>query len=238
LGAINLTGNEFAQSVIGNAGVNTLYGGGGDDTLNGFAGNDTLDGGTGDDKMYGGLGNDKYRVGSAGDRVVEAVGQGVDTIYASVSYDLRAGTEVEYLRASDPAATTAINLGGNEFNQTIVGNAGANVLNGGGGDDGLVGGGGVDTFVINNLGGTDRITDFLNGVDKIDLRGLDANAALSGDQAFTFIGDSAFSGAAGQLRTYVSGSVNYAAGDVNGDGIADFVINLGSVHTVGSDYLL
>ena len=33
-------------------------------------------------------------------------------------------------------------------------------------------------------------------------------------------------------------SVNYAAGDVNGDGTADFIINLGSVQVQASDFML
>ena len=40
--AINLTGNEFAQTIQGNAGANVINGGGGADTLTGFGGNDTF----------------------------------------------------------------------------------------------------------------------------------------------------------------------------------------------------
>jgi hypothetical protein len=39
-GAINLTGNEFAQTITGNAGSNVLHGKGGTDTLFGGSGND------------------------------------------------------------------------------------------------------------------------------------------------------------------------------------------------------
>ena len=39
--AINLSGNEFANIVIGNAGNNILSGGGGADTLRGLGGNDS-----------------------------------------------------------------------------------------------------------------------------------------------------------------------------------------------------
>lgn len=47
--AINLSGNELAQSIFGNAGVNAIKGGGGNDLLNGFRGNDVLTGGAGND---------------------------------------------------------------------------------------------------------------------------------------------------------------------------------------------
>lgn len=46
---INLTGNDFSQSITGNAGANTLKGMGGNDTLSGGLGNDTLVGGLGND---------------------------------------------------------------------------------------------------------------------------------------------------------------------------------------------
>ncbi len=42
-GAINLTGNEIAQTITGNAGANVLKGGGGKDVLNGLSGYDTAD---------------------------------------------------------------------------------------------------------------------------------------------------------------------------------------------------
>ncbi|WP_287385244.1 calcium-binding protein, partial [Mesorhizobium sp.] len=38
--AINLTGNESAQTIQGNAGANVINGGGGADKLSGFGGND------------------------------------------------------------------------------------------------------------------------------------------------------------------------------------------------------
>ena len=38
--AINLTGNELAQTIFGNAGANMLNGGGGADALVGFGGDD------------------------------------------------------------------------------------------------------------------------------------------------------------------------------------------------------
>ena len=59
--AINLTGNELAQSIYGNAGANQLSGGGGRDSLVGLGGNDRLDGGTGSDNLRGGAGNDVFR---------------------------------------------------------------------------------------------------------------------------------------------------------------------------------
>ncbi|MET4520156.1 hypothetical protein [Bradyrhizobium sp. I1.7.5] len=128
--AINLTGNAFGQTLIGNAGANTLDGKGGADTMQGLGGNDI------------------YIVDNAGDKVIEAAGGGIDRVAASVSYVLAAGREIERLDTINAAGTTAINLTGNEFGQSIIGNAGTNILNGGGGADTLWGLGGNDTFVF------------------------------------------------------------------------------------------
>ena len=62
----NLTGSDFADTLIGDAQANVLDGGGGNDTLYGGAGNDTLIGGTGNDVAYGEDGDDTY-VFSEGD---------------------------------------------------------------------------------------------------------------------------------------------------------------------------
>lgn len=129
--AIFLTGNEFAQIITGNAGANTINGGsGGPDTLVGLRGDDV------------------FLVRSLGDMVVEANGEGFDTIYTTVSYNLGAN-EVEVLSTVRNDATDAIDLIGNYATQTIVGNYGANVLNGGsGGVDTLIGLFGDDIYAI------------------------------------------------------------------------------------------
>jgi hypothetical protein len=81
----------------------------------------------------------------------------------------------------------------------------------------------------------DTIQDFVQGVDRIDLRTIDANTATGGDQAFSFIGSTAFTGKAGQLNF----TGNVLAGDVNGDRTADFRINVSGISTLaGSDFYL
>jgi Ca2+-binding RTX toxin-like protein len=75
--AINLTGNEISQRIIGNDGVNVLRGLGGVDTLEGFGGADVLEGGIGADTLTGGLGADRF--------AFTALGQGTDVIRDFVS---------------------------------------------------------------------------------------------------------------------------------------------------------
>jgi Ca2+-binding RTX toxin-like protein len=53
----------------------------------------------------------------------------------------------------------------------LNGGAGADKLSGGAGADRLIGGTGSDTFIFKGRWGNDRIDDFQNGFDKIDLRG-------------------------------------------------------------------
>lgn len=119
----------------------------GADYLDGGAGNDLLDGGDGADTMIGGLGDDTFYVDNAMDRVVEAAGEGTDTVYAAATFGLGSGVQVETLQTTDAAAATAISLAGNEFTQTIYGNAGANTLSAGsGGNDNLLGLGGNDSL--------------------------------------------------------------------------------------------
>ena len=71
-----------------------------------------------------------YYVDNSHDYVYESVGGGNDRVFASVSYRLQAGSEVETLSTTNQGGTGAINLTGNEFANTIYGNNGANVIDG------------------------------------------------------------------------------------------------------------
>ncbi|MEA3028826.1 MAG: hypothetical protein QOG13_151 [Sphingomonadales bacterium] len=131
---IALAGNELNNVIRGNAGDNALYGMGGVDQLTGLGGNDI------------------YVVDNAGDTIIEVAGEGRDVVYASVNYALAAGSYVEVLTTSSQAATTPLDLTGNELANEIYGNAGANRLDGGGGADYLAGLGGNDIYYVDNEG--------------------------------------------------------------------------------------
>jgi serralysin len=142
--ALDLSGNGFAQTILGNDGVNSLEGLAGNDQLWGLSGDDVLDGGTGNDVTIGGAGNDVHAVDSASDAVIEAAGQGNDRVLASVSYRLGAAAEVELLSAANQSGIAALDLAGSDFGQTVIGNEGVNSLEGRGGNDTLWGLGGND----------------------------------------------------------------------------------------------
>jgi Ca2+-binding RTX toxin-like protein len=198
-----------------------------DNWMEGNRGANLLDGGTGADNMRGGDGNDTSVVDHSGDKVTEmrAAG-GLDTVKSSVSFTL--GAHVEQLELT---GSGNVNATGNGLANPLTGNGGANVLRGNLGADRLTGGAGNDDFAYsavadsNAAGGIDRILDFATG-DRIDLSGIDAKSATGANDAFSFIGAQGFSKVAGQLRAEDKGAFWQVEADVNGDGAADFVLEV------------
>lgn len=96
----------------------------------------------------------------------------------------------------------------------------------------VIGLGGVDTFALvadllgDGKGSTTVVLDIdAVGGEKIDLSRVDADIATPADDAFTFIGTADFSNTAGQLRAQdIGGGVQVIAGDMTGDGVADFAV--------------
>lgn len=129
----NVIGNDLDNHIVGNKAANLLNGGSGDDILDWGAG--------GSDTLIGGLGDDVYIVGPS-TIVVEADGEGIDTIMSMYAVKLQANVENLVLLNSGGASGT-----GNELNNLIVGNAGANVLDGGAGNDTIRGGDGKDVII-------------------------------------------------------------------------------------------
>ena len=146
-------------------------------------------------------------------------------------------------------------LTGGVGDDVLSGGGGSDTLTGGIGRDTMTGGNGVDHFVFTASFETgfaadtaDVITDF-NRVagDHIDLSAIDANITLGSttDDAFSFISAHAFNHVAGELiyqKLNPAGTANdhtLVSGDINGDGIADFVIWLDGLITLkGADFVL
>ena len=225
-GIENASGGKAGDTLIGSAGINVL---------NGSEGNDVLRGGAGADELIGGTGSDT------------ASYYGATT---AVTVNLQTGT------GSDGDTLSGVeNVNGGKGGDSLTGNAGANALagyegndtlRGGAGLDFLAGGTGADRFVYTALGDSavganaDRITDFSHAQgDRIDLSAIDANTALAGNQAFSFIGSGLYTGVAGQLRFAQSGGNTTIAGDINGDGTSDFhIIVKGTIALQASDFVL
>jgi Ca2+-binding RTX toxin-like protein len=129
---------------------------------------------------------------------------------------------------------TISGLGGNDAlyggkgKDDIDGGRGRDKITGGAGHDTMTGGKGADTFVFLKVsdsrasGTPDVIADY-NGSegDRIDLRKIDADSTLAGNQAF-HLGGTSFDGEAGELIIVDDGVGNASIqADIDGDAVAD-----------------
>ncbi len=165
------------DTIYGSNAGDTLAGGEGNDRIHSFGGNDKLVGGVGRDTLIGGEGDDQYYVSDIDDIIVDQLGR--NHVIASVSYTLPSETAIYDLSAAGKAFgdassdTLAINLTGNVYDNTILGNGAGNILDGGRGSDVLFGADGNDTL-LGNQG-----DDFLYGYAGND-------SLLGGDGHDTF----------------------------------------------------
>ena len=246
----------------------TIDGTSGADTLTGSSGNDVITGGAGNDVIKAGAGDDLIRVGGTTDGfdTVDG-GLGYDLIVAtksSTNIGLKSVTGVEEISANGFSSVWIVGSSGNDTldftstkltgiqgikggsgNDTIYGSAGSDYIVGGPGADTMRGNAGADLFKYGATSETpvsapDKILDFQVGVDDIDLSSIDANSRLTGNQAFTFIGSAAFTKHAGELRLdYSQTGYTKILGDLNGDGVADFAIQLtGKLTLTSGDFIL
>jgi Ca2+-binding RTX toxin-like protein len=205
--SISFLGQDtFGFQISGGSGNDTITGSNLSDLIDGGSGNDTLSGQSGDDILVGNIGNDIARGGDGADTV--SGGSGDDQLF------------------------------GNSGNDTLRGDSGHDLLNGGAGRDVMTGGIESDVFQFTSftdsaIGVTrDVITDFARGSDKISLDLIDANTSLSGNQDFFFIGSQSFiAGITGQVRAVAAfrtdgTGVTIVSGDINGDRVADFEIQV------------
>jgi len=197
--------------ISGAGGSDLIDAGGGDDRVFGGSGADTIAGGNGNDfikglggsgdQLIGGAGNDTLNGGRGVDRLIESgdadftvtnssmTGNGTDVLLALEIAEINAGN-------SDNLIDVSAFLGFRGFvqvrafggNDTILGSAGPDVLNGGDGNDSLVGGEGDD--LLNGDAGNDILQgkegdDTLNGGDDNDgLSGFSGNDVLNGERGF------------------------------------------------------
>jgi serralysin len=213
--AVNLTTGEARNGVFVDSldGMDYVFGGAGSDRIAGDANGNLLRGAAGNDVIAGLDGND-WQFGDIGND----------------------------------------GLTGGNGNDRLFGGEGVDSLNGGAGNDQLTGsfdidlmtgGTEADRFIFTDLdeffgvvgSGLDRITDFQNSIDLIDLSALDARFNLAGDQAFTFIGTAAIS-AFGQLNYRFFGGNTIISIGFNTPTALD-VIQLDGLHTLtAADFIL
>ncbi|MDB5555022.1 MAG: regulatory domain of in-like proprotein convertase [Rhizobium sp.] len=142
------------------------------------------------------------------------------------------------------------NLVGGDGDDKLTGSRTANELAGGRGEDLLRGGKGSDEFRYMSLRDSlvgdnhDIILDFAKK-DKVDLGLIDAVTGTGIDDDFSYIGSKAFHSIAGELHIVlfdVKGKKNdmtIVEGDVDGNGTADFMIELAGIHKMkGGDFML
>lgn len=263
-----LPGTDNADKILGHAGNDQLYAKAGHDILNGGTGNDKLFGGTGNDQLYGGEGKDILYGGTGNDEAFGGAGNdqlfggtGKDVLYGGAGKDVLyggSGNDELYGGAANDelyggagkdqlqGGTGHDRLYGGTGNDVIEGGSGNDRLAGGAGADLLSGGSGKDVFIFAKItdttvktSGRDTILDF-NGKagDRIDLSGIDANSKAGGNQAFAFIGADEFSKKAGELRFEKTASDTFIYGDVDGDGNADFAIQVAGSTTFLKDYFV
>ena len=246
-----LVGNALANTLNGGDDGDTLDGGGGADTMVGGLGDDTfiIDNAADVIREAPGSLTDRY------DQAVASVSYTLKAWVGLEVLSAAEGTSLIHLTGNNLAnrlvgngaanrlkgAAGGDSLSGRSGNDRLWGESGNDTLNGGAGDDILIGGLGRDTltggkgrdvFVFDDRHASpsiipaETITDF-NGRagDRINLKAVDANPLLPGDQPFTFIGTAAFT-QPGQVGYVHWGSETYIGLNMDMDADAEAVIEL------------
>lgn len=191
---------------------------------------------TGFERVRTGNGNDQITGDGAANRMWS--GNGNDTLLGGDGKDVLAG---EGGNDSLNGGTGDDLLTGGDGADRLVGGDGNDTLRGGFDIDVLTGGIGGDRFVFAARSdlqaaagtGSERITDFVAGVDVIDLSGLDANSRLAGKQDFVFV---ATATAAGQVSvSQVGGNTVVTLVFRKGTDIASIVLD-GLVTLTAADF--
>lgn len=236
-----LYGGDGSDQLFGGAGDDTLHGQGGSDVLHGGDGNDVLYGSVsrgetgsdilygdaGDDvfhagvnpvEMHGGSGDDTYWIDRFGNTVVEAPGEGTDTVYAGVTFRLPdnvenlvmsgtlypgahgIGNALDNVITADDNGNSLYGAGGND---TLHGGASDDYLDGGVGADTMDGGAGNDTYVVGSAG--DVVTE-LPGQGTDTVRAATSYHLGDNVEDLVLIGSHAADGTGNALDNSITGN--------------------------------
>jgi Ca2+-binding RTX toxin-like protein len=228
----NLTAAASGPQILtGNGKANIIAGGSFGDRLDGAAGADVLQGWQGDDV---------YVVDNAGDEVREQADMGTDRVETALAaYAI--GDNVENLTGTSASGQT---LTGNALANAIQGGSGNDLLAGGGGDDSLNGGGGFDTLSYAAAGATGisvSVNSAFSGtvVGAPDV-GTDSFAAIEkivgGVHADTFTNNVStgmtFAGGGGDDQYYLLGAADILVEEAGGG--TDRVLTSAAAYTLGA----
>lgn len=126
--------------------------------------------------LIGGEGDDLYLISSARIKIIDNGASFGDAVRSTASYTLTGGLDHLTLLGSRNIAASgnagANELYGNKGHNRLDGGAGEDYLSGGAGNDRLTGGADADTFHFTRGYDVDRIADFTDGVDLLDLEGV------------------------------------------------------------------
>lgn len=229
----NVIGTAFNDTIHGNMSNNVIRGGAGADYIDGKVGSDTVSYEDASFVMTASTPTEGVDVDLLRERQVGGHAEGdrlfsIENVIGSAFNDTIRGSDLNN------------RLEGGAGNDKLYGRDGLDTLISGRGADILDGGAGADTFLYRSVEdsgrminanatsdfgmvqefGIDTIQNFQSGLDKIDLREVDANLNVSGDQSFVFV--NTFSGRAGEL--ILNGTT--LMGDTDGNGYADLRINV------------
>ncbi len=203
---------------------------GGSGTTFGAAGAANLAGTAGADTMAALAGNDEHVVNPVGDAVVDANGQGTDTVQSSVGHSLADNIE-------NPTLTGSADINGTDDApaNVPVGNSGNNTLNSGLGADTMTGDAGNDTYVVDNVTepsnmGTDLVQGLGDSVENLTPTGganIDGTGNAPANELIGNLGNTILEGGPGpDTLTGLEGDdsfvFNTAPGATNVDTITDF----------------
>ena len=144
--------------------------------------------------------------------IIEAAGEGSDTVKARVSFSLAAIANVENLTLTGSANINGSGnsldnrLSGNIGNNSLSGGDGNDTLNGGAGIDTLIGGSGDDTYIVDS--NTDLITEAANeGSDTVKASVSFSLAAIANVENLTLIGNANIDATGNSLNNLISGNI-------------------------------
>ncbi|HYI44323.1 MAG TPA: calcium-binding protein [Actinomycetota bacterium] len=167
--ADEITGTRRADVIVGLGGDDVIAGMGGNDVICGGKGHDFIGGGAGSNRLFGGPANDGFLDGRGNDVIAGqggVDGVGYYTAQGPLTVDLASG------RASGEGSDILLSIEnaiGGPFDDTLIGNDGANYLEGNLGHDTINAGAGQDIIMpgARSIAGPDD--DTIDGGSEFDL---------------------------------------------------------------------